>query len=73
MATNTDRTDTIAAAKRDAGDNAYLWLHASGDCILWSSEADSLGDAGAQAIGRWHLSPTECDALVALGIVDDVA
>lgn len=56
----------IIAAKTDAGDDAYLWLHDSGDCILWPDEESSVDDDGANAIERWTLTDAERKALRAL-------
>jgi hypothetical protein len=65
--------DAILEAKRRAGPDAFLWLHDSGDCILWPSEADSENDTGARALGRWQVGSVEFDALIASGAVDAVA
>lgn len=56
-------------ARRDS----YLWVHSSGDCILWPSEAESQGDNGSKAIGRWSLSPADLGALIDSGEVDEIA
>jgi hypothetical protein len=63
----------IAAAKADAGAGAYLWLHWSGDCILWPTEEDSIEDDGQQAIGRWQLDDDQAAELTTLDVVDDHA
>lgn len=46
----------IGNAKLAAGEDACLYLHDSGDCILWPSEADSIDDDGQNAVGRWQLT-----------------
>ena len=70
---STTATD-ILAAKAAAGPDAYLWVHASGDVILWPSEAASVDDDGRNAIARWQVSPEVVDELIASasGSVDDV-
>lgn len=63
----------ILSAKAAAGAGAYLWLHDSGDCILWASKADSENDDGRKAIGRWQVSNEVVGELIASGEVDEVA
>jgi hypothetical protein len=65
--------EKILDAKKEEGADAYLWLHTSGDCILWPSEEKSDNDDGAKAIGRWQLSELEMTALVISGSVDEIA
>lgn len=55
--------DDILAAVREAGPTAYLWVHDSGDCILWPNERASRNDDGYLAIGRRTLTPEERRAL----------
>lgn len=63
----------ILSAKAAAGDNAYLWLHDSGDCILWPTNEASIDDDGKNAIDRWQVSREVYDELIASGEVDEVA
>jgi hypothetical protein len=63
----------ILMAKTEAGEDAYLWLHDSGDCILWASEAEAEGDDGHRAIGRWPLDEGQMAALIATGEIDQYA
>ena len=64
---------TVIEAKFEAGPESYLWLHSSGDCILWPSEDASTGDDGRRAIARWTVTGDEFEALLDSGEVDDVA
>ena len=65
--------DEILMAKNEAGVQAFLWLHDSGDCILWPSEAESENDDGHRAIGRWQLDAGQMAALFATGEIDQYA
>ncbi len=69
----TDTVRAIRAAKGEAGPDGYLWVHDSGDVILWPSEDASEDDNGADALERWHVTATEVDVLVGMGIADEVA
>ena len=54
------KIEAIIEAVKEAGETAYLWLQDdAGDCILWASEEESVNDNGANAIGRWQLTPEE--------------
>lgn len=65
-----DTVAKIRTLKRSVPGKAYLWLHESGDCLLWPSEEESIGDDGRCAIRRWHLSPEEAVELRKSGLVD---
>lgn len=67
----TDQATEILEAKRDA--NGYLWVHDSGDVILWPTEEDSVDDDGANAVARWDVSPRTLADLIASGECDEIA
>lgn len=63
---------TVIEAKIDAGPDAYLWLHSSGDCILWPSEEAATGDDGRDAIARWTVTGDDFEELLDSGEVDSL-
>lgn len=69
----TNRVQKIIAKKKALGPGAYLWLHTSGDCILWASEDLATDDDGARAEARWRLTSAEADELHASREVDELA
>lgn len=70
---NMSTTVEIIEAKRNAGENAYLWIQAdSGDCILWASEDDSQGDNASKALSRWAITKDQADSLIETGEVDEI-
>lgn len=54
----------ILSAKSQAGPDAYLWAHDSGDVILWESESQSVNDDGRLAIGRWRVDSETLASLI---------
>ncbi len=62
--------DEILSAKNEAGEHAYLWLHDSGDCILWASEAEAEEDDGNRALGRWQLDEGQMRVLIETGEIN---
>jgi hypothetical protein len=56
----------IIQAKAGAGEDAFLWLYDSGDCILWP-------DKDGNAAGRWQVSPEVAEELLESGEVDTTA
>ena len=65
----------IAKNVKQLGDSSYLWVQTdTGRCILWSSEEESVGDDGANAVAAWDLSPEESEELMSSDIcVDQLA
>jgi hypothetical protein len=67
------KIEEILSAKRESGENAYLWLQsAAGDCKLWPTEDASENEDSADEIGRWRLTADEANALIETGEVDEV-
>jgi len=69
----TDESRAIIDAKRDAGPDAYLWVHDSGEVILWSTEEDSENDDGSNAVDRWNVDAATVEELIESGECDEVA
>jgi hypothetical protein len=68
-----DTVMEILKTKKNAGEDAYLWLHTSGDCILWLDEESSVNDDGQQkAIERWQLDSYQIHMLTETGEVDNI-
>jgi len=68
-----DTVRQVVERKFREGTYAYLWLHSSGDCILWPDEQSSENDDGANAVARWQLSDAEAVELMATNEVDETA
>jgi hypothetical protein len=68
----TDKAKTIITAKRNCGPGSYLWVHTSGDVILWSDEDSSVNDNGAHAVERWDVDTETVDALIDSGECDEL-
>ena len=49
-----------------AESDPVLFVHDSGDVILWASEEDAENDDGSRALNRWSVSPEVADALAPL-------
>ena len=63
----------IIERKHSEGTEAYLWVHDSGDVILWPDEASSENDDGAHAVERWQVDAQTVRDLIASGEADEVA
>lgn len=63
----------ILEAKASEGPSAHLWLHSSGDCILWPTEESSVDDDGYRAVERWQVSNEVAEELIDSGEVDEFA
>jgi len=68
--TQTATVAEILIACNAAGPDAYLWVHTSGDVILWPSEAASVNDDGQNAIARWQVEADEVDQLIESGYAE---
>jgi len=62
----------IIERKRNEGPEAYLWVHDSGDVILWETEAESVDDNGWRAVARWRVDRATLDALIESGEVNEI-
>ncbi len=78
--TTNDLVQEVIEAYRAASktEDAYLWIHTSGDAILWPNAEVAENDNGACAIGRWQLTDASeftqaTDALIEAGIPFDLA
>lgn len=69
----TDQANEIIQRKHSEGPDAYLWVHDSGDVILWPDEASSENDGGANAVERWQVDADAVNALIDSGECDEVA
>lgn len=69
----TDQAKEIIERKHSEGVDAYLWVHDSGDVILWPDEASSVNDDGANAAERWQVDADTVAALIDSGECDEVA
>ena len=60
----------ILEARAESDDDTYLWLHSSGECILWQNKDSSLNGDGKGVIDRWQLTEEVSEELIELGEVD---
>ena len=68
----TKAVQEIIETKHNVGPDAYLWLHSSGNCILWLN-AESYNDGDVMsAIMRWLLTDEEQQELIQTGEVNDI-
>jgi len=65
--------ESIRAAVEAAGPKKYLWMHDSGDVILWPTEEESVDDDGSRALARWQVTGLTMDLLAKSGMVDETA
>lgn len=63
----------IIERKHSEGPEAYLWVHDSGDVILWPDEESSKNDDGAHAAERWQVDAETVRYLIDSGEADEVA
>lgn len=64
----TGTVQEIVEAKRRTGEDAFLWLRPSGECVLFESEPASI--VYKNAVCRWDLDAIEHDQLRETGHVD---
>jgi hypothetical protein len=53
-------------ARNNVDGDPVLYVHDSGDVILWANEDDAENDDGSRALERWSVSPECAEALAEL-------
>lgn len=66
-------TEEIIESKNQAGDNAFLWLHNNGLCVLWPSEKEYLANTDdlSQAIESWTLNKEDVEDMFDTQYIDE--
>jgi len=70
---NRATSSDILDRKHEEGQDAFLWVHDSGDVILWPDEHSSENNDGSHAVARWQVGPAAVSELIASGEVDEIA